>query len=217
MKGKYMKGLLIVAIMVLGLLYIDKKEREQGLQPSENKSLIKGYRGDKYSEIYLAGGCFWGVEAYMERVNGVIDVTSGYANGTTENPSYEDVIFNDTGHAETVHVKYDANVIDLQTLLEYYFKVIDPTSINKQGNDMGSQYRTGIYYVNEEDKDIIEKVISKQQKDYEEEIVVEVLPLDNYYLAEDYHQDYLENNPTGYCHIDLNKANEKVEEENEND
>ena len=159
-------------------------------------------------EIYLAGGCFWGVEAYMAKIYGVYDVTSGYANGSTENPSYEDVIYRDSGHAETVHVLYDPEQVDLRTLLKYYFKVIDPTSLNKQGNDRGVQYRTGIYYVDRTDLEVIETVIKEEQTKYSDPILVEVEPLVHYYLAEDYHQDYLIKNPNGYCHIDLSLAEE---------
>lgn len=157
-------------------------------------------------EIYLAGGCFWGVEAYMSRLVGVIDVTSGYANGTTENPTYEDVIRHGSGHAETVHVTYDTSQTDLRTLLLYYFRVIDPTSLNQQGNDRGVQYRTGIYYTDEAEISIIEQVIDEQQAFYTDDIVVEVMPLNGYYLAEEYHQDYLVKNPDGYCHIDIDVA-----------
>lgn len=165
---------------------------------------------DQMREIYLAGGCFWGVEAYMEKIAGVYDVTSGYANGNTENPSYEEVIYNGTGHAETVHVTYDASKVDLTTLLLYYFKVIDPTSLNKQGNDRGTQYRTGIYYTDDGDVQTIQNVIAEEQKKYDKTFVVEVMPLENYALAEDYHQDYLAKNPNGYCHIDLSLADDPI-------
>ena len=161
-------------------------------------------------EIHLAGGCFWGVEAYFERLPGVYDVTSGYANGTTENPTYEDVLYKDTGHAETVHVLYDPSKVDLTTLLVYYFKIIDPTSLNKQGNDRGTQYRTGIYYTNPDDLETIEAVVEEEQKKYDKPLVVEITPLENYTLAEDYHQDYLEKNPNGYCHIDLSIAEDPL-------
>ncbi len=161
---------------------------------------------DQLDEIYLAGGCFWGLEAYMSRLYGVYDVTSGYANGLTENPKYEDLIYNNSGHAETVHVLYDSRYVDLKTLLNYYFRVIDPTSLNKQGNDQGIQYRTGIYYTDEKDLKVIQEVMTGQQKKYDKPIVVEVEPLTQYYLAEPYHQDYLKKNPNGYCHIDLDLA-----------
>jgi len=161
-------------------------------------------------DLYLAGGCFWGLEAYMTRVYGVYDVTSGYANGSTENPSYEDLIYNNSGHAETVHVRYDPEKVSIEDLLAYYFKVVDPTSLNQQGNDRGVQYRTGIYYNNETEKGIILEEVSKEQMMYEDKIVVEVLPIEHYYLAEDYHQDYLDKNPNGYCHIDLNLVTEGI-------
>ena len=165
-------------------------------------------------KIYLAGGCFWGVEAYMKRIDGVIDANSGYANGITENPTYEDVIYKGTGHAETVEVTYNSEKISLGTLLKYYFRIIDPTSLNKQGNDKGTQYRTGIYYTDLEDKNIIEKEITLLQKNYPKKIMVEVMPLIRFDLAEDYHQDYLKKNPNGYCHIDLSKADNIIIDEN---
>ena len=160
--------------------------------------------------IYLAGGCFWGLEAYLERVDGVVDAVSGYANGNPNkpNPSYEQVIAG-SGHAETVKVTYDADKIDLSTLLSYYFRVIDPTSVNKQGNDRGEQYRTGIYYTNASDKPIIEAELQKLQGKFTQPVVVEEQPLENFYLAEEYHQDYLAKNPNGYCHIDISLADDK--------
>ncbi|MDN4604967.1 peptide-methionine (R)-S-oxide reductase MsrB [Paenibacillus sp. F6_3S_P_1C] len=159
--------------------------------------------------LYLAGGCFWGVEAYMSRIQGVQDVTSGYANGEGEAPTYEEVIRGDRGFAETVHVKYDPKQVTLQKLLDSYFRVVDPTSLNKQGNDRGIQYRTGIFYTSPEDAKIIQQAVTQEQEKYDKPIVTEVLPLQNYYLAEEYHQDYLEKNPNGYCHIDLSVLNEQ--------
>ncbi len=156
--------------------------------------------------IYLAGGCFWGVEAYLERIYGVAYTEVGYANGFTENPSYEDVCSKHTGHAETVLVKYDPEKISLEKLLEAYFKIINPTSLNKQGNDIGSQYRTGIYYTDSNDEIIINAFIKQEQSNYNKLIVVEVKALENYYRAEEYHQKYLENNPNGYCHLNLNSV-----------
>lgn len=164
--------------------------------------------------IYLAGGCFWGLEAYMKKLPGVYDTDVGYANGTTENPSYEEVCRNNTGHAETVKVVYDPAGISTELLLEGFFKVVDPTSVNKQGNDRGSQYRSGIYYVDEADKAVAEAVTAKVQERFTAPIATEILPLDNFYLAEDYHQDYLDKNPGGYCHINLNDADEFIEENN---
>ncbi|MBR4156296.1 MAG: peptide-methionine (S)-S-oxide reductase MsrA [Bacteroidales bacterium] len=154
-------------------------------------------------EIYLAGGCFWGTEHYFKMIDGVIFTEVGYANSVIDNPSYEEVCSGKTMAAEAVHVKYDTSVIDLEILLNMYFVSIDPTSVNKQGHDVGLQYRTGIYFTDEDDKSIIDEVILKQQKNYDDEIVVEVMPLENFYAAEDYHQDYLDKNPNGYCHLPL--------------
>ncbi|MBN2260387.1 MAG: peptide-methionine (R)-S-oxide reductase MsrB [Clostridiales bacterium] len=172
------------------------------------------YEETDLKEIYLAGGCFWGVEAYMARVYGVVDTISGYANGDTENPSYEDLIYNHSGHAETVKVLYDSTKVDLETLLIYYFKVIDPISVDQQGNDIGNQYRTGIYYVDGSEREIIDNFMEKEQLKYNESIAVEVEPLEQFYFAEDYHQDYLDKNPNGYCHINLDLAYETVIPEN---
>jgi peptide methionine sulfoxide reductase msrA/msrB len=155
----------------------------------------------KLKDIYVAGGCFWGVDAYMARVFGVAQTTVGYANGIKEYPTYKEVCTGVTGHAETCHLRYDSEKISLTVLIEKFFEIIEPTSLNKQGGDIGSQYRTGIYYVNDEDKTIIEAVIRNEQLKYEKPIVTQVSPLQNYYLAEEYHQDYLEKNPEGYCHI----------------
>ncbi|MDU4960405.1 MAG: peptide-methionine (S)-S-oxide reductase MsrA [Sporomusaceae bacterium] len=157
----------------------------------------------KQGEIWLAGGCFWGLQAYLDQLNGVVYTSVGYANGNTANPSYQQVCSGDTGHAETVRVQYDPDRIALPTLLSRFFSVIDPTSVNRQGNDYGSQYRSGIYYNDPADKAVIDQVIASEQEKYTEMIVTEVEPLRNYYEAEDYHQNYLQKNPGGYCHIDL--------------
>ena len=160
--------------------------------------------------IYLAGGCFWGVEGYFKRIEGVKGTTCGYANGRTENPSYEDVCRHDTGHAETVKVDFDDKVISLEDLLIYYFRIIDPVSVNKQGNDVGTQYRTRIYYTDESQLPVIKAAIEREQRKYNEKIAVEVLPIENFYSAEEYHQDYLDKNPNGYCHINLGLADEPI-------
>lgn len=175
--------------------------------PTNPNTNIK-YDKSKLKEVWLAGGCFWGVEAYMARIYGVYDVTSGYANGNKDNPTYEEVSSGKTNFAETVHVLYDPDRVSLETLLTDFFKVIDPTSQNRQGNDVGNQYRSGIYYKNEKDKIVIDKVIKKQQEKYTSKISTENLPLKNFFLAEKYHQDYLEKNPNGYCHIDFSKLSD---------
>ena len=156
---------------------------------------------ENIAKIYLAGGCFWGVQEYFSRIKGVLETKVGYANGLTVNPSYEEVCTGSTNHAETVEVTYDPKIIQLTVLLKQYFKIIDPVSINRQGNDVGSQYRTGIYYVDAQDLKIILEIKQQVAAQYDKPLAVEVLPLSNFYLAEDYHQDYLKKNPYGYCHI----------------
>lgn len=154
-------------------------------------------------DIYFAGGCFWGIEEYFSRINGVIDTEVGYANSKVENPSYELVCSGMTDSAETVKIIYDENIISLENLLEKLFLVIDPTLLNRQGNDIGSQYRTGIYYNNDENFKLINSYIDKIRHNYDKDILTEVLKIKNFYPAEEYHQDYLKKNPNGYCHIKL--------------
>lgn len=150
--------------------------------------------------IYLAGGCFWGCQKYFDLLQGVLETEVGYANGPTENPSYDEVKHH-AGHAETVRVVYDADTLPLQKLLEAYFKVIDPTAINRQGEDEGIQYRTGIYRICDEDAPIIDGALADLARSYSQPIAVENQPLQCFYPAEAYHQKYLEKNPGGYCHI----------------
>jgi peptide methionine sulfoxide reductase msrA/msrB len=154
-------------------------------------------------EIYFAGGCFWGVEEYFSRIPGVLNAQSGYANGRTQNPTYEEVCSNTTGFAETVRVTYDPNVVSLRKLVEHYFQIIDPTSINRQGNDVGTQYRTGVYFVNIDDQPVLESVFAAVRTRHGGTIATELKPLANFYAAEEYHQDYLRKNPGGYCHVDF--------------
>lgn len=160
---------------------------------------------DHYKEIYLAGGCFWGTEKYLSGINGIVTTDVGYANGNTENPSYQEVCNNNTGHAETVRVVYDPSEVHLEFILNLYYDVIDPTSVSKQGEDRGSQYRTGIYYVDEADLPVIKKSLDELQTKFDKMIAIELLPLRNYYPAEEYHQKYLDKNPNGYCHIPRDK------------
>lgn len=155
-------------------------------------------------KIYLAGGCFWGVEGYFKRLDGVLDTEVGYANGKTENPTYEDVCYGDTNHAETVAITYDRTIISLEELLLHYLRIINPYTVNRQGNDVGRQYRTGIYFENQKDESIIRKLLSIIPDSHN--FAIEIKALENFYLAEDYHQDYLDKNPNGYCHINLSMA-----------
>nr|WP_081675377.1 peptide-methionine (R)-S-oxide reductase MsrB [Butyrivibrio sp. LC3010] len=165
----------------------------------ENRETIT-YSEEDMRVIYLAGGCFWGVEKYFDQFDGVIDTEVGYANGPDTNVSYQDVC-NGSGHAETVKVTYDESRMSLSELLNYYFMVIDPLSVNKQGNDKGIQYRTGIYYTDDNQVGEITAVYDEQEQKIGQKLAVEVEPLKNFYIAEEYHQDYLEKNPGGYCHI----------------
>ena len=153
------------------------------------------------SEIYLAGGCFWGLEKYMASIPGVISTQVGYANGRTSNPSYEEVCYANTGHAETVKVEYDPKLLGLEFLLDLYYEVIDPLAVNRQGPDIGAQYRTGIYYLDKNDRPLIEASLDRLQKKYNMPIAIELKELENFYPAEEYHQKYLDKNPGGYCHI----------------
>lgn len=156
---------------------------------------------EKESVIYLAGGCFWGTEHFLKQINGVTSTQVGYANSIIDNPSYQEVCTGKTEAAETVRCTYNPDILSLSLLLDLYFKTIDPTSLNKQGNDRGTQYRTGIYYTDEKDKEIIENAVALLSTKYSKPIVIEVKPLENFYSAELYHQDYLDKNPSGYCHI----------------
>ena len=151
--------------------------------------------------IYLAGGCFWGVERYFSLAKGILTTEVGYANGTKDNPSYEDLKKGLDDASETVKIEYDENVISLEKLLELYLRVINPYSKNKQGEDEGVQYRTGVYYLSKEDEQIIKNYLSSKVNNH----MIEILPLNKFFKAEEYHQKYLEKNPTGYCHINMAK------------
>lgn len=154
-------------------------------------------------EIYFAGGCFWGTEHYIKQIRGVVSTEVGYANGNGENPTYEEVYTDLTGFAECVKVVYDPAILSLDRLTELYFHSIDPLSLNRQGNDCGTRYRTGIYYTDNSDRATIERIYHATEAKVGSPIVVELEPLRNFYPAEDYHQDYLDKNPTGYCHLPL--------------
>ena len=152
-------------------------------------------------EIYLAGGCFWGTEHFFKQIRGVTETEVGFANGHTANPTYKEVYTDQTGYAETVRIKYLPEQVSLEFLLQMFFKAIDPTSLNKQGHDEGTRYRTGVYYTDAADLAVIGKVFAEQQQLYSRPLAVERQPLESFYPAEEYHRDYLEKNPTGYCHL----------------
>lgn len=219
---KVVSGISIITLALSGCATTNKTVVDNKSKDLENTAFEAGNnsvdsnivaaldKDDSVQKIYFAGGCFWGVEEYFSRINGVIDSISGYANGTTMNPTYEDVITHTTGFAETVEVTYDEKVVSLEELIGYYLKVVDPVSVNKQGNDVGDNYRSGIYYIRENDKRVISTILGIEQSKYEKPIVVDNLPLDSFYKAEEYHQDYLKKNPNGYCHIDLDAYQEEV-------
>ena len=153
------------------------------------------------TSIYFAGGCFWGVEHYFKQVKGVVSTETGFANGKTADPTYEEVYTDATGYAETVHIIYDEAQVTFELLLELFFAAIDPTSLNKQGHDEGTRYRTGIYYTTESQRALSAAYIAAEQKKYDKPIVVELEPLQSFYPADAYHQDYLDKHPDGYCHL----------------
>lgn len=174
----------------------------------------------KKETIYLAGGCFWGTEHYLKTIEGVLETRVGYALGEKplwnpplrESVTYEEVCRH-SGHAETVEVVFDSDTLSLETLLHEYVYSIDPTSLGRQGMDYGVQYRTGIYSLSEEQKEIAAAFLAELQKDYRQPIMIENLPLRQFIPAEDYHQNYLEKNPNGYCHINFEKiAQQKAAE-----
>lgn len=190
------------------LIFENKKQKTDKEDSQKNLNL----ENNDLKTIYLAGGCFWGIEAYFSKLKGVVETKVGYANGFIPNPSYEEVCRIDTGHAETVKIVYNKDIISLRRLIEEFFKIIDPTTLNQQGGDIGKQYRTGIYYASDgsreasKDLAIINSVFSQEQKKHEDNnksVVTEIKPLESFYEAEDYHQKYLDKNPSGYCHIDL--------------
>ena len=156
----------------------------------------------KENRIVLGGGCFWCIEAVYRKVKGVLSAASAYAGGARANPSYENVCSGATGHAEVVDIKYDADVISLEEILDIFFEIHDPTTLNAQGADRGTQYRSVVYYQNEEEKKCIQESITKHQKQFLSKIVTEVSPLPEVYPAEHYHQNYYNHNSSqGYCQV----------------
>lgn len=156
---------------------------------------------DGIKTIYFAGGCFWGTEHFFKQISGVVATTAGYANSRVPDPSYKDVCTGTTMAAEAVEVRYDPSRAGLKTLIAMYFLTIDPLSVNRQGNDIGTQYRTGIYYTDERQRHVAEEAVKSLSDSLRKQVAVEVMPLLNFYPAEEYHQDYLEKTPGGYCHI----------------
>ncbi len=200
--------LLIMACMFALTSCTNTSAEDKGTNQSNN--LVQTLR-QKEETIYLAGGCFWGVEEYFARINGVLDTEVGYANGESDETTYEDL--KETDHTETLMLTYDANTIDLEEILLHYFRIIDPTSVDRQGFDVGRQYRTGIYSEDEKTVDRVQLSLNQLQKKYDEPVVIENEVLLNYVSAEDYHQDYLKKNPDGYCHVNFSLADDPLTDE----
>jgi len=160
-------------------------------------------------KIWLAGGCFWGVEAYFQQLKGVLDTRVGYGQGETDDPTYQQVCSGTTGYTEVCELTYDEVIIPLDKVLEHFFRIINPTTLNRQGADRGSQYRTGVYYADEAEREVIVHFIENMQAYYNDEIVVEVEPVMNFHLAEEYHQQYLQHTSGGYCHVNLMLARQE--------
>ena len=196
-------GVLLMAVFFLalgGIRMAGASGSRKGLPRNPNEG--QTFDAANIREVVLAGGCFWGVQAFLDRVPGVAGTEVGYANGSTKSPTYEQVCQGDTGHAEAVRVRYDASRLPLDKLLTAFFSIIDPTSKNRQGADFGAQYRTGVYLTGPsaaEDRAAAERVFAVEAKKHEKPLTVELEPLKSFYPAEEYHQKYLEKNPGGYC------------------
>lgn len=191
---------LIVILLALSLILCGYNKRGTNAQSDNEKEMDK--QMENLHKATFGSGCFWCTEAIFERLSGVHKVVSGYAGGTFENPTYEEVCEGTTGHAEVTQITYDPNVVTYDELLEVFWKTHDPTTLNRQGNDVGSQYRSVIFYHNEEQKQLAEKYKEELDKSgaWDKPIVTEISPLKNFIPAENYHQDYYDNNPNqGYC------------------
>ena len=202
-------GVLLMAVFFLalgGIRMAGASGSRKGLPRNPNEG--QTFDAANIREVVLAGGCFWGVQAFLDRVPGVAGTEVGYANGSTKSPTYEQVCQGDTGHAEAVRVRYDASRLPLDKLLTAFFSIIDPTSKNRQGADFGAQYRTGVYLTGPsaaEDRAAAERVFAVEAKKHEKPLSVELEPLKSFYPAEEYHQKYLEKNPGGYCHVNFDR------------
>jgi|SRR5882757_5241362 len=152
-------------------------------------------------QIILAAGCFWGVQYYFDQVPGVVNTTVGYSGGTTEDPTYEEVCTHTTGHAEAVLVEYDASKVSTETLLKQFFRMHDPTTLNRQGPDVGDSYRSSIFYVTDEQKEVADKVLANVQPNFKDPIVTQIEQAGPFYRAEEYHQKYTEKTGRGMCHV----------------
>jgi len=191
-------ALIALALLVLSASGCGSKETPGGAVGSTVSPRPMGGKGVK--TVYLAGGCFWGTEKYLDAIHGVTATEVGCANGASRSATYGD----GSGYAEAVRVDYDPSVAPLPFLLRVFYQAMDPTSVDRQGNDVGTEYRSGIYYTDPADRPIIDASLAQLQTQHDKPIAIETGPLKNYTRAEDYHQRYLQKNPGGYCHIPLN-------------
>lgn len=199
-----MKRIIIIVLclsVLLSPILFSKNKAVENITKTDSSLINTKLEGENMKTIYLAGGCFWGTEHFLKNIEGILYTEVGYANGGKEGVTYREVC-NGSGHAEVVKVEYNPNIVGLDFILDLYYKTIDPFSINRQGNDVGVQYRTGIYFVDDEDRPIIEKSIDQLELRLNKPTEIEVFPLMDYTVAEEHHQDYLIKNPGGYCHLD---------------
>ena len=188
---------------IVAVLDIDSRDLNT-FDQTDRKYLekIAGWVYGPQKDIWFAAGCFWGAQKFFKLIEGVEYTEVGFANGWVQNPSYQQVYTDTTGHAECVHVRYNPEVVSLQRLAELFFQIIDPLSLNKQGEDEGTHYRTGVYFEDNQDLDTLSLVFQDvKQKLGVPELPVELMHLSSFYRAEEYHQDYLDKNPSGYCHL----------------
>lgn len=213
---KILIAILLVSAFLAGVyLFLSRSNKDSATITQGNSAENTQKKEDDMNKkkIYLAAGCFWGIEAYFQNIDGIIDTEVGYANSQIEDPSYREVCSGTTGAVEACLIVYDSNEITLKEIFAHYFRIVDPLSSDRQGNDIGSQYRPGIYYQEEEDFELACDYIDARRKDFNQAIVIEVLPLENFHLAEKEHQDYLAKNPMGYCHVNLAKAEQALTKE----
>ena len=214
LRGKVLLSLAIILTAVITAACVSSSAKNISASQKSNAPLPeeivqKNHPIPGEAEIYLAGGCFWGTEFLMRNVSGVTSVEVGYSNGSTRNPTYRQVC-KGSGHAESAHVIYNKNVISLPKLLKIYYQSIDPTRVNHQGNDVGINYRTGIYFSDPADEVTIKESLLELQSKHKKDIVVECMPIKNFYRAEENHQEYLIKNPNGYCHVANNVIDEQA-------
>ena len=209
---KYLAAIMLLAATILmgtgeGLTQNDKKSKTMESKSLENNQL---------KTATLGAGCFWCVEAVFQQLKGVKEVTSGYSGGHIKNPSYKEVVRGNTGHAESVQIKYDPNMVGFEKILDVFWKTHDPTTLNRQGADIGPQYRSVIFYHNQEQKEIAEQSKEKMEQSgyFNDPIVTAIDPYRNFYVAEDYHQDFYKNNPNQpYCRFNIDPKMEKMQEQ----